>query len=65
MSYTIDVVGVALGAGRDQFRTENRPFVGPEGDPGAVPDAPGGQGGPPDARTSKIDNPCSELTHSW
>ena len=42
--YTIEIVGVVVEAGRDQFRTENLPFLGPEDDSGAVPDPPGDPG---------------------
>ena len=54
MFYTIEVVGVVVGAGRAQFWTENPPFLGPEGESGAVPDP----GELPDAPTSKISDTC-------
>ena len=38
--YTIEIVGVVVGAGRGQFWTGNRSFLGPEGDSGAVPEPP-------------------------
>ena len=56
--YTIETVGVVLGTGRRQFWTENPPFLGPEGESGAVPDPPGDPGELPDAPTSKISDTC-------
>ena len=56
--HTIETVGVVVGTGRGQFWTENPPFLGPEGDSGAVPDPPGDPGELPDAPTSKISDTC-------
>ena len=56
--YTIEIVGVVVGAGRGQFWTGNRPFLRPEGESGAVPEPPGDPGERPDAPTSKISDTC-------
>ena len=50
--YTIETVGVVLGTGRRQFRTVNPPFLGPEGESGAVPEPPG------DPAELKISDTC-------